>query len=345
MNFTAENILVTGGAGFIGSHFIRHYLQRNPNCRIINYDLLTYASNLENLADIEANPHYFFEQGDICDVERLQEIMHRFQIDSIVHFAAESHVDRSIENPENFIRTNIHGTYILLEVAKNTWQSHFDLDPNQCRFHHISTDEVYGSLSPDQECSREDSVYAPNSPYAASKASSDHLVRAYSKTYQLPTTLSNCSNNYGPQQHSEKLIPTVITSCLTQSAIPVYGDGSNIRDWLYVEDHCHAIELILKNGNVGETYNIGGNCEVNNNQMVHMICELMDRVKPENKPHKKLIQYVEDRKGHDWRYAIDCSKIEKTLGWVPQTTLEQGLLRTIKHYIKHHNHKGALLND
>jgi dTDP-glucose 4,6-dehydratase len=310
------NILVTGGAGFIGSNFIRYILEKYPDYKVVNLDLLTYAGNLENLKDIEKNPNYKFVKGDIADSELVDNIVKENSIDTIVNFAAESHVDRSILEPDVFINTNIIGTHNLLKVA---------LANNKIRFHHVSTDEVFGSLGPDDPGFNENTPYDPRSPYSASKAASDHLVRAYYHTFGLPITLSNCSNNYGPNMFPEKFFPLFITNLIEGKKIPLYGDGMNVRDWLYVEDHCEAIDLILHNGKIGETYCIGGNCEKNNKEVTYKIIELMD--KDEN-----MIEFVADRPGHDRRYAIDFSKIEKELHWEPQVTFEDGLKKMIEWY-------------
>lgn len=304
-------ILVTGGAGFIGSNFIHYILNKYPNYEIINLDLLTYAGNLENLKEFESNPRYTFIKGDICNSELIEKITEN--IDIIVHFAAESHVDRSILSPEAFIRTNVIGTYTLLEAAKK----------RNLRFHHVSTDEVFGSLGADSEPFNENTPYDPRSPYSASKASSDHLVRAYFHTYNLPITISNCSNNYGPYHFPEKLIPLIVTNILEGKKIPIYGDGKNVRDWLYVKDHCSAIDSIIHNGKIGQTYCVGGNGEKANIEIARTILKILD--KDEN-----LIEYVEDRKGHDKRYAINFSKIKNELGWEPQTSFEEGIQKTIK---------------
>lgn len=332
--FKPKNILVTGSAGFIGSNFVHYMLDKYNDVKIISLDKLTYAGNLKNLDNLPDAKRHFFVKGDICDRNLVDKLLHDYQIDSIVHFAAESHVDRSIEGPAAFIETNIVGTFTLLDAAKKYWLEKNNFDQNQCRFHHISTDEVYGELGPNDPAFLETTPYAPSSPYSASKASSDHLVRAYFRTFKLPVTLSNCSNNYGPHQHPEKLIPTVIRSCIEQKAIPVYGNGSNIRDWLYVEDHCSAIDAILHKGTVGETYNIGGNCEKDNLSLVKMICEIMDQKRPlsNNKKHSDLITFVTDRKGHDWRYAIDMAKIHSNLCWTANYKIEVGLIKTIDYY-------------
>lgn len=333
VKFIPKNILATGTAGFIGCNFVRYMLESYADVKIISLDKLTYAGNKANLDNLSDSQRHVFVHGDICDRELVSKIMHDYAIDTVVHFAAESHVDRSIEGPEAFITTNIVGTFTLLDVAKKYWLEEKHFDENTCRFHHVSTDEVYGELTFEDPAFSETTPYAPSSPYSASKASSDHLVRAYGRTYKLPITISNCSNNYGPYQHDEKLIPTVIRCCQEQKNIPVYGNGSNIRDWLFVEDHCSAIDTILRKGQVGETYNIGGNCEKNNLDLVKTICEVMDKQIPTHAPHAKLINFVTDRKGHDWRYAIDNSKITNHLGWTPQYTFDDGLLATIEYYL------------
>lgn len=307
-------LLITGGAGFIGSNFIRYILKKYADYKVVNLDLLTYAGNLENLREVENNPNYQFIKGDIADKELVNSLVK--DCDVIVNFAAESHVDRSIFDSSNFIYTNIIGTHTLLEAAKNN---------NKKRFHHISTDEVFGSLKPNEAPFNEKTPYHPRNPYASSKAASDHLVNAYFHTYHLPVTISNCSNNYGPYQFPEKLIPLFITNLLENKKIPLYGDGMNIRDWLFVEDHCLAIDLILHKGKIGETYCIGGGCEKNNKEVTYKILELMG--KSEN-----LIEFVRDRLGHDKRYAIDFSKIKKELNWEPRVSFEEGLQKTIKWY-------------
>lgn len=323
MNHHFQNILITGGAGFIGSNFIRYWLKENSNVRIINLDLLTYAGSHDNLLNLPDPSRHTFIKGDIANGSLVTQLLQDYAIDTIVHFAAESHVDRSIENPTSFIHTNLVGTFALLEAARQHWPK------GTGRFHHISTDEVYGSLQANDPPFSEQSNYAPNSPYSASKAGSDHLVRAYFHTYGLPITISQCSNNYGPYQHQEKLIPTIINACLHRQPIPIYGNGSNIRDWLYVEDHCNAILAILTAGQIGKTYNIGGCNEWNNLALAQYICEVMDELYPMETTYKNLITFVTDRLGHDWRYAIDCSRIKKELGWQPQETFETGIRKTI----------------
>jgi dTDP-glucose 4,6-dehydratase len=319
MKYKAKKMLVTGGTGFIGCNFVRYMLAKYKDIKIINLDKLTYAGNKDNLPN---DPRHIFIKGDICDANLVNELMQQYDIDTIVHFAAESHVDRSIDNSAPFIETNIVGTYTLLEAARKSLR----------RFHHISTDEVYGELGPNDPPFNEITPYNPSSPYSASKASSDHLVRAYFRTYNLPITISNCSNNYGPYPHAAKLIPRVIRCCIEQQPIPVYGDGSNIRDWLYVEDHCRAIDTIITKGKIGETYNIGGNCEISNISLVTKICEIMQQKRPTNGKYSDLITFVKDRPGHDWRYGIDNSKIKNMLKWQPQYNFANGLRATMAHY-------------
>jgi dTDP-glucose 4,6-dehydratase len=331
-----ENILITGGAGFIGSNFI-HYVFRETmfGGKIVNVDKLTYAGNLENLVEIEnkyGGERYFFERVDICDFDEIKKIFEKYNIDAVVNFAAESHVDRSIYGPKDFVQTNIMGTFNLLEVARECWK---EKEKEEILFHHISTDEVYGSIE-DGGYFCETTAYKPNSPYSASKASSDHLVRAYYKTYGLPVTISNCSNNYGPYQFPEKLISLMILNILEEKALPVYGDGKNIRDWLYVEDHCSAIWEVLNKGVVGETYNIGGENEWENIKLVNYLCEKIAEIEGKDRDYyKKLITFVKDRPGHDRRYAINCDKIKSKLGWQRQFDFEKGLVTTIKWYMNH----------
>ena len=326
------NLLVTGGAGFIGSNFIRHLFEHTDfKGTVINADKLTYAGNLENLADIDRSyngSRYHFELVDLCDYERMEEVFTSHNIDTVVHFAAESHVDRSIFGPRDFIETNITGTFNLLELARKHWQ-----DRDDVLFHHISTDEVYGSLKSDGYFF-ETTPYAPNSPYAASKASSDHLVLAYNHTYGLPVTLSNCSNNYGPYQFPEKLIPLMILNMLDEKPLPIYGDGKNVRDWLYVEDHATAIWLIMNKGRIDDTYNIGGENEWENITLVHKLCEIVaDLQGNEREYFKSLITFVKDRPGHDRRYAINCDKIKQELGWKQAVNFEEGLIKTAEWYL------------
>ncbi|MDX8391883.1 MAG: dTDP-glucose 4,6-dehydratase [Mariprofundaceae bacterium] len=333
MSYQPRNILVTGGAGFIGCNFVRHMLKTDPDVRIVNLDALTYAGSPDNLKDLPNEYQHTFVHGDICDRVLIDKLMRAHEIDTVVHFAAESHVDNSIAGPEIFVKTNVMGTFTLLDAARKFWQQEKAWDEKNCRFHHISTDEVYGTLAADDAAFCETTPYAPNSPYSASKAGSDHLVRAYFHTYGLPVTTTNCSNNYGPYQHGEKLIPTIIRHCLQQSKIPVYGDGSNIRDWLYVEDHCAGIDAVLRRGQLGETYNIGGGNEWSNLDIVQLICTMMDAHRPAAKAHVDLISFVADRPGHDWRYAIDAQKINNQLGWSPVETFESGIQKTVAWYL------------
>jgi dTDP-glucose 4,6-dehydratase len=332
-----KNILVTGGAGFIGANFIQFLLKTDPGVQVWNLDALTYAGSLENLHGLVAPERHEFIQGNICDGELVRRVLREHEIDTVVHFAAESHVDRSIAGPAPFIETNIHGTFIMLEAVRVVWLTEKHLGPNQVRFHHVSTDEVFGSLAPGEPAWDERTPYSPNSPYAASKASSDHLVRAYGHTYGLPVTISNCSNNYGPYQFPEKLIPLVILNAVEGKPLPVYGDGMQIRDWLYVEDHCDAIWQILRNGQPGETYNIGGNNQPANIEIVKTICSILDEYLPVSihKPHDQQIRYVADRPGHDRRYAMNIRKIQHELGWQPRHALADGLRDTVTWYLQH----------
>jgi len=329
-----ENVLVTGGAGFIGSNFIHYLLDKEPEVRVINYDALTYSGSLENLHDIEGDPRYSFVKGDICNATQCDQIFLENKIDTVVNFAAETHVDRSISGPGQFIQTNIVGTYTLLEAARNYWVNTENLENELIRFHHISTDEVFGTLNASEPAWTESVAYEPSSPYSASKASSDHLVRSYGHTYGLPYTITNCSNNYGPNQFPEKLIPLIILNALAKKSLPVYGDGKQIRDWLHVQDHCEAIYLVLKNGNPRNSYNIGGGNQPTNLTIVEIICDLVDEMRPELNPRRKLIEFVKDRPGHDRRYAMDSSKIHKELGWSPHYDLETGLRETVKWYLE-----------
>ena len=327
---TFQSILVTGGAGFIGSHLVRRLLQKYPHTQILNLDALTYAGNLDNLKDCEVAPNYRFVKGDINDFILLQELFKNQDFDAVVHLAAESHVDNSIKNPFAFAQTNIQGTLTLLEAVRQHWGNH----SKDQRFYHISTDEVFGSLGQEGQFT-EATPYDPRSPYSASKAASDHLVRAYFHTYGLPVVLSNCSNNYGPTQHTEKLIPLMIQNIINQKLLPVYGKGENIRDWLYVEDHAEAIDLILHQGKPGETYAIGGNNEQKNIDIVYQLIEITDRLldRPEG-TSKELVRFVTDRLGHDFRYAIDASKIKRELGWESKTPFKEGLEQTVRSYLK-----------
>jgi dTDP-glucose 4,6-dehydratase len=331
--YQARSMLVTGGAGFIGSNFIRHVLSTTPDIRIINLDKLTYAGSLKNLDNLPHAERHHFIQGDIADATLVNHLLTHHHIDTIVHFAAESHVDRSITGPADFIQTNMVGTFILLEAARHHWLNIEKRDAEHCRFHHISTDEVFGSLQTHDPLFTEKTAYQPRSPYSASKAGSDHLVNAYYHTYGLPITLSNCSNNYGPYQYSEKLIPTIIRSCLAEQSIPIYGNGKNIRDWLYVEDHCRAIMQIIERGRIGENYNIGGNNEWENLALAKFICQQLDILKPGKRPYSSLLSFVTDRPGHDFRYAIDTSKIKHELSWEPKESLETGVKKTLSFYI------------
>lgn len=339
-----RTLLVTGGAGFIGSNFIPFFLEKNPYHQIVNLDKLTYAGNLANLLDIVDNERYHFVEGDICDGNLVDQLFKELKIDGVIHFAAESHVDNSIESPEHFIKTNIEGTFILLEAARKHWMdgpNKTKADFDHARFHHISTDEVYGSLGPEGFFT-EDTAYAPNSPYSASKASSDFLVRSYFHTYGLNVITSNCSNNFGPKQHDEKLIPTIIRKALEGEAIPIYGDGTNVRDWLFVLDHCQGIELVFKAGKAGETYVIGGNNEHNNLTIAERICSLLDALYPKaDGSYRAQISFVKDRPGHDYRYAIDASKIMTELGWSPEESFDSGLEKTIAWYADKYQIKSA----
>ena len=327
-----SRLLITGGAGFIGANFVHYWIKKYPADRVVVLDALTYAGNPANLEPVGKHPEYRFVHGNIKDYDLAVNLLQEEEIDTIVHFAAESHVDRSIHGPDAFVDTNIIGTHTLLKVAKTVW---LDTPKTETRFHHVSTDEVYGSLGSDDPAFSETTVYAPNSPYAASKASSDYMVRSYYKTYGLPMTISNCSNNYGPYQFPEKLIPLFILNCLAGKALPIYGDGLNIRDWLHVEDHCRGIDLVIKKGRVGETYNIGGNCEKTNMEVIEAICGLMDELSPNKDigPYSSLITYVKDRLGHDRRYAIDANKITAELGYVPAESFETGLRKTVEWYL------------
>ncbi len=331
------SILVTGGAGFIGSNFIPYFIDKHSDYHIINLDKLTYAGNLANLSEVEDSDQYTFVQGDICNRELVEYLFRQYDIRGVIHFAAESHVDNSINGPEIFIKTNINGTFTLLDVARKYWMDapfKYKKDYEGCRFHHISTDEVYGTLG-ETGFFTETTPYAPNSPYSAAKASSDLIVRAYHHTYGMNVTTSNCSNNYGPKQHNEKLIPTIIRKALAGENIPIYGDGKNIRDWLYVIDHCAGIDLIYHRGKAGETYNIGGRNERTNLQIVDTICTILDDQRPRanDKSYKELITFVKDRAGHDRRYAIDATKIEKELGWRADENFESGILKTVEWYL------------
>jgi dTDP-glucose 4,6-dehydratase len=333
-----RKIVVTGGAGFIGSNFIRTVLAQAEDTQIVNLDKLTYAGNLESLQDLANNKRYTFMQGDICEQIVVGNLFDGFQPDTVVHFAAESHVDRSIDGPAAFIETNINGTFRLLEASLAHWRRQSDGQKERFRFLHVSTDEVYGSLGSTGYFT-EETPYAPNSPYSASKASSDHLVRSYYHTYGLPTIITNCSNNYGPYQFPEKLIPLMILNALEGKPLPIYGTGENIRDWLYVEDHCRAILAVLAEGKSGEKYNIGGHNEKTNISIVHTLCDILDRVKPKanGKSYREQITFVKDRPGHDLRYAIDAGKMQRELNWTPVETFETGIEKTVKWYLDHQN--------
>lgn len=327
-------ILLTGGAGFIGSAVVRHIIKTTKDT-VLNIDKLTYAGNLESLKEIDEDPRYQFQQIDICDASKLEKIFQQFQPDAIMHLAAESHVDRSIDGPSAFIQTNIVGTYTLLEAARKYWQALDENKKTSFRFHHISTDEVYGDLEGTTDLFTETTPYAPSSPYSASKASSDHLVRAWQRTYGLPTIVTNCSNNYGPYHFPEKLIPLVILNALDGKALPIYGNGDQIRDWLFVEDHARALYQVVTQGVIGETYNIGGHNEKQNIEVVKTICKILDELRPQanSQAYESLITFVKDRPGHDLRYAIDASKIERELGWKPQETFETGIRKTVEWYL------------
>jgi len=329
-------ILVTGGCGFIGSNFVHQQINNTDNT-ILNFDKLTYAGNPDNLASIAQNPRYSFVQGDICDTGLVANTISEFQPDAIVHFAAESHVDRSIDGPMDFVNTNILGTATLLNVAREYLEVRSQKsDSDEFRFLHVSTDEVYGSLG-DEGFFTESTAYDPSSPYSASKAGSDHLVRAWHRTYGFPALITNCSNNYGPYQFPEKLIPLMIANCVDEKPLPVYGEGLNVRDWLFVEDHCDAIYEVLQHGKIGDTYNIGGHNEIRNIDIVNTICSILDELKPRSngQTYSELITYVTDRPGHDFRYAIDASKIKNDLGWTPKETFETGIRKTIQWYLDH----------
>ena len=346
-NIMQKNILVTGCAGFIGSNFVPYFLEKYEDYNLINLDLLTYAGDLNNLIELENHPRYKFIQGNICNRELVEFIFREYDISGVIHFAAESHVDNSIKNPSVFIETNVNGTFTLLDVAYKHWMEKsfiYKKAYQNCRFHHISTDEVYGTLN-ETDFFTEETPYAPNSPYSASKASSDMIVRSYQETYGLNTVITNCSNNYGPKQHNEKLIPTIIRKCLAGESIPIYGDGKNIRDWLYVLDHCKGIDLVYHTGKEGNVYNIGGRNERTNLQIVNTICDILDKKYPisknsqlsilnsQLKSYKELITFVEDRAGHDRRYAIDATKLENELGWRADENFESGILKTVEWYL------------
>jgi len=326
---------VTGGCGFIGANFIQYLLNKTKPNSVVNLDKLTYAGNQKNLADFEQDPRYIFVHGDICDAELVSKLFTEYQPNYIVNFAAESHVDRSIDGPAEFIQTNIVGTSVLLQEALKYYSTLKGKESERFRFHHVSTDEVFGSLS-ESGFFTEETPYDPSSPYSASKASSDHLIRAWHRTFYLPVLISNCSNNYGPYQFPEKLIPLMILNCLEEKPLPVYGTGENIRDWLYVEDHCDAIYTILQKGTIGETYNVGGNNEIKNIQIVEVICDILNDIHPagSGKSYYELINFVKDRPGHDFRYAIDASKLKKEIGWEPKESFNTGIQKTIEWYLK-----------
>lgn len=330
-----KNVLVTGGAGFIGSNFVRFLMNMDEHISVVNLDLLTYAGNLKNLEGLPNLARHKFIQGDIDDAALVASLLEEHHIDTIIHFAAETHVDRSIARPDQFIKTNINGTFSLLDAAYKFWMVDKAFPEEEVRFHHISTDEVFGALILDDPPCTEDSPYAPNSPYAASKAASDHLVRAYAHTYGLPVTITNCTNNYGPYQYPEKLIPLMVLNALQGLPLPIYGDGQQKRDWLYVGDHCEAIYQVVKHGRLGEMYNIAGNTDITNLDVVNMLCSILDELLPESKftPHEKLIANVEDRPGHDFRYALNSAKIRNELGWEPKHSLETGMLETVEWYL------------
>ena len=330
-----KHLLVTGGAGFIGTNFVHYWHQNFPGDRLVVLDALTYAGNRANLSWLEQQPNFRFIQGNIGDRALIDKLLQEETIDTLVHFAAESHVDRSILGPDAFVRTNLLGTFTLLESFRDYWQHQGK--PKHYRFHHVSTDEVYGSLGPHDPAFSETTPYAPNSPYSASKAGSDHLVRAYFHTYGLPTLTTNCSNNYGPYQFPEKLIPLMCLNILRGKPLPVYGNGQNVRDWLYVGDHCHALRTVLRRAQVGEIYNIGGNHEIKNIDLVHLLCEIMDELAPNSpvKPASQLITFIKDRPGHDRRYAIDTTKIKNDLNWQPTITFRDGLIKTVQWYLSH----------
>jgi len=332
-----RNVLVTGGSGFIGSNFIHYLLRTEPAVSIINLDALTYAANPDNLRDLPDPGRYAFVQGDICDRKLVDRVLAEREVSVVVHFAAESHVDRSIHEPDMFVRTNVVGTFTLLEAARQAWLERPTKIAEEPRFHHVSTDEVYGVLSPGEPAFKESDRYAPNSPYAASKAASDHLARSYFRTYGLPVTITNCSNNYGPFQFPEKLIPLTILNALNGRPLPIYGDGRQVRDWVYVEDHCEAIWTVVKRGRNGETYNVGGDNQPPNIEVVGEICRLLDELVPGSghAPHERLCRFVADRPGHDRRYAVNIDKIREELGWRPKEGLAGGLAKTVRWYLSH----------
>lgn len=341
-----RRILITGGAGFIGSNFVHHWCDRYPDDRVVVLDALTYAGNRANLTTLEERENFRFVQGNICDRTCIDKVFSQEQIDTVAHFAAESHVDRSILGPDAFVQTNVIGTFTLLEAFRHHYPI-LKATGKDGVFLHVSTDEVYGSLGPDDPAFSETTPYAPNSPYSASKAGSDHLARAYYHTYNLPTLITNCSNNYGPYHFPEKLIPLMCINILLGKPLPVYGDGQNIRDWLYVRDHCSALDVVIHNGKLGETYNVGGNNEVKNIDLVKMLCQLMDELAPDLpvRPSENLITFVKDRAGHDRRYAIDATKIKTELGWMPSVTVEEGLRQTVEWFLTHESWWKPLLSQ
>jgi len=331
-----KTILVTGGAGFIGSNFVPYFIENNEEYHLVNLDVLTYAGNLDNVQEVAEHPRYTFIKGDICDREFIQQLFQKYQFHDVIHFAAESHVDNSISGPEAFIKTNVLGTFNLLDSARNLWMekpNQYKPEFKEARFHHVSTDEVYGTLG-ETGLFHETTAYAPNSPYSASKAGSDMIVRSYFHTYGMNVVTTNCSNNYGPKQHNEKLIPTIIRKAISGENIPIYGNGKNVRDWLYVLDHCKGIELAFKKGQAGETYNIGGRNERDNLYIVDKVCSILDEKKPKSKgSYKEQITFVTDRPGHDMRYAIDATKIENELGWKADENFETGIVKTVEWYL------------
>ena len=337
-----KNILVTGGAGFIGANFVPYFIENNSDYHLVNLDLLTYAGNLENVSEVENHPRYTFVQGDICDRSFVEDLFQKFLFHDVIHFAAESHVDNSISGPEAFIKTNVLGTFNLLDTARKLWMSapnQYNVGFENSRFHHVSTDEVYGTLG-ETGLFEETTPYAPNSPYSASKAGSDMIVRSYFHTYGMNVVTTNCSNNYGPKQHNEKLIPTIIRKAISGENIPIYGDGKNVRDWLYVLDHCKGIELAFKTGKSGETYNIGGRNERNNLYIVDAVCSILNELQPKSEgKYQDQITFVKDRPGHDLRYAIDASKIENELGWKADENFETGIVKTVRWYLEKFKNK------
>lgn len=337
-----KNILVTGGAGFIGANFVPYFIENNPGYHLVNLDLLTYAGNLDNVKEVENHPRYTFVQGDICDRNFVEELFQKYQFHDVIHFAAESHVDNSISGPEAFIKTNVLGTFNLLDTARKLWMSapnQYNVGFENSRFHHVSTDEVYGTLG-ETGLFEETTPYAPNSPYSASKAGSDMIVRSYFHTYGMNVITTNCSNNYGPKQHDEKLIPTIIRKAIQGENIPIYGDGKNVRDWLYVLDHCKGIELAFKTGKAGETYNIGGRNERNNLYIVDTVCSILNELQPKSEgKYQDQITFVKDRPGHDLRYAIDATKIETELGWKADENFETGIVKTVRWYLEKFKNK------